>query len=164
MKKLLLILLPALLLPTIMLTSCKEKEDEDYTMAKALVGTYNYRRVGDLNYAGQKEAMDVSGIATITYDGANRILIEVNDKSGNYIIEGRIDSGVLSISGNGYGSVYYNNSSNELSASFWVRPKEVVYDIYQNILIQESYSGDAGFPHHGGYSCYGSGLLSFTRQ
>ncbi len=161
MKKLLLFLLPALLLPTIMLTSCKEEENKDFTTAKALVGTYDYRRVGDLNYRGQKETMNVSGIATITYDGANRILIEVNDVNGDYIIKGQIDSGVLSI--DSYGRVYYNNSSNDFSAYFEVRSAEAVYDIYQNILIRESYQGNVKFPYSG-ISCTGSGLLSFTRQ
>ncbi|MDE5704047.1 MAG: hypothetical protein K2H70_04405, partial [Bacteroidales bacterium] len=160
MKKLLLFLLPALLLPTIMLTSCKEEENKDFTTAKALVGIYDYRRVGDLNYRGQKETMNVSGIATITYDGANRILIEVNDVNGDYIIKGRIDSGVLSIYNNYYSFVYYN-SSNGFKADVSVRTSEVVYDIYQNILIRESYRGDVEFPYPG-IDCTGSGLLSFT--
>lgn len=154
--------MPALLLPTIMLTSCKEEENKDFTTAKALVGSYDYRRVGDLNYRGQKETMNVSGIATITYDGANRILIEVNDVNGDYIIKGRIDSGVLSIDNNYYSRVYYNNSSNGFKADFSVRPSEVVYDIYQNILIRESYRGEV--TSNARVDCTGSGLLSFTRQ
>lgn len=162
MKKLFLRLLPVLLLPTLLLTSCKEKEsqaDIDARQAKALAGTYDYRRVGDLNYNGLKEAMNVSGIATITYDGINGITITLADHP-NTTMEGFIENNELTFY-NGYYQGHY--SSEELSADFGVWTDEVVYDIYQNILVHESYRGDVKMSNSE-FSCTGSGLLSFTRQ
>ncbi len=161
MKKLLLLLLPALLL-----TACKDPENRNVTDAKSLVGIYNYTRVGKFKITSpqgkeQIEAINTSGTATITHGGGESSGIQMmltNASKDTTIVNGYCNEGYIQFEA--YGDHY--TSGEGFSAKFSVYSEAAIFDNL-SILVQESYTGNATLPT-GGQRCEGHGLLSLQRQ
>ncbi len=162
MKKLLLLLLPALLLP-----ACKDPEDETLTNAKNLAGTYECTRKGTIyyedstgNHSRIESPINYTYNATITYLGDNRVQLDMGGIFTGWVGEYNGTKNAIV-----FDTYTASDSSELLSTKFNIDIDGFYYSGYYGhtkISLNETYSGTAQGPNVT-YTIRGTGTTDLSR-